>query len=664
MGKNKSIKVTAILLALSWFASVQIGQAENAQPIAPLPSVSYASFQDSGVSEQEAEADVDKEEEGGELDFLDKSLSEISQTPVASSALSSEVETVSRTTQPLARTPAAVYVVTNDMIKRCGARNIPEVLRTVPGVQVARINASAWAISIRGMNQRFASKLLVQIDGVAIYNMTQSAVFWEREYVMLEDVDRIEVIRGPGASVWGANAVNGVINIITKSSKDTHGLYVDGGGGNEHLQFGDLRVGGNYGNLNWRLYGFTMRDDQGYIPLPRIAQDNPRLDQGGFRIDWTPTSYDTITFWGDFYAGRDGQNGWVIPPTQPSYIGCKRTTFLTRWVRQLDENTDWAFQCYYYNPYALAPDGNKLFDSVFDIDFQFHKKCRRHDVVVGASYRNIDVLLDTGGATPFINHDTEQWPSYFFQDTYTLVEDKLFLTVGSKFDHNSITDFEYQPTIRATWTPNERTSIWGAVSRAVRTPALYERAFFTPESETELSYEVGIRRQPTDRLYWECNAFFSRYRNLMSTFFFVYFNAGSADTYGVELNATYEVSENWHLNGWYTFFVQDVDMLSYLYPLFPIGGAPRNMAYLQSAWDLGKNVQLDVMFRYVDYLQVGVNNYFASDIRLAWQPTEHLELSVVGQNLLAGPHYEWIFDAGAYRTEVEPGVYGMVSWRH
>ncbi|MBN2215758.1 MAG: TonB-dependent receptor, partial [Pirellulales bacterium] len=240
-----SVVFLCCIPALAWGA--------EATPTAPLPSAQYAAWnEDSGPSEQAAEADAGKENEEGDLDFLNKDLSEIARTQVTSPALSSEIDTVSRTTQPLARTPSAVYVVTNEMIRRCGARNIPEVLRTVPGVQVSRINASAWAISIRGFSTRFSNKLLVQIDGVAIYSPSHSGVFWEREYVMLEDVDRIEVIRGPGAAVWGSNAMNGVINIVTKSSKDTQGVYAVGGGGTEHKGFGDFRVGGRDGNLHWR----------------------------------------------------------------------------------------------------------------------------------------------------------------------------------------------------------------------------------------------------------------------------------------------------------------------------------------------------------------------------------------------------------------------------
>ncbi|MBN1588229.1 MAG: TonB-dependent receptor [Pirellulales bacterium] len=640
---------------------------------APSPPAYYTALalQD-GPTEQQAEAAVGKEDEKGDLDFLDKSLSEISQTQVTSPALSSEIDTVSRTTQPLARTAAAVYVVTNEMIKRSGARNIPEVLRTVPGVQVARINASAWAISIRGFNSHFAKDLLVQIDGVAIYSPTHSGVFWEREYVMLEDVDRIEVIRGPGAAVWGVNAVNGVINIVTKSSKDTKGAYVDGGGGNEHLQFGHIRVGGQVGNLSWRMYGMNMRDETGYMWLPYIAEDAPRMNQGGFRADWTPTRSDTITIQGDFYRGKDNLNAYPVEPYWPAYrMNCGTTTLLTRWARQIDEDTDWAMQLYYWNPFADGYNVNNV--STFDLDWQYHFKRGRHDVVWGFGYRNANELWADGGGS-YNLHDTEQIPSYFVQDTITLVEDRFFVTLGSKFDHNSVTDFEYQPTVRVAWTPDERTSIWGAISRAARTPSLIERITMTPNAEHVLSYEAGIRRQPNDRLFWELATFFSRYDGLLGdqSYDRVYGNVGRADSYGVELNGTYEVNERWHLTAWYTFLVENPEFLAGYSPTFYVGSSPRNQVYLQSSWDLGSNISLDAMFRYTDMLAIetpwaGVQkipNYFTADIRLAWRPRTNWELSVVGQNLLCGNHAEFTYDGGSWATEVEPGVYGMISWQY
>jgi len=637
---------------------------------APLPPVRYTAWAgDEGPSEQAAEAEVGKEEEEGDLDFLNKDLSEISHTQVTSPTLSSEINTVSRTTQPLARTPAAVYVVTNEMIKRCGARNIPEVLRTVPGVNVARVNASTWAISIRGFRDRFANKLLVQIDGVAIYNPLNAGVYWERDHVMLEDVDRIEVIRGPGGVFWGNNAVNGIINIVTKSSQNTNGIYADVGGGNEHRQFSDVRVGGRTGELNWRVYGMNVDDDHGIAPPGNRAVDSFHFGQGGFRTDWTPTHHDTITLQSDLADNYVGRMGYVAPTeayTGPRYIDMRT---LIRWTRTIDEDTDWAVQLYYNNQYGKEPQ--RTADetrnvSTFDLDFQYHMRRGRHDILWGFGYRNSDELfiLDR----PYIQAnfaDSEQIPSYFVQDTITFVPDRFYATFGCRFDHNSVTDFEYQPTAKVAWTPDERTSIWGAISRTVRTPSLMERSVMTPGAEDALTYEVGIRRQPKDPLFWEFTVFFNRYDNIIGEMgTFVHANTGKADTYGFEYNATYEMNPRWHLTGSYSFFIECLRFQPGYTAAFPEGSTPRNQFYVQSGWDLWENVTLDVMFRYVDSLACGVEHYFVGDIRLAWRPRTNLEFAVVGQNLLDGGHYEFIDTGSAYPTEVEPGVYGMVSWRY
>lgn len=580
-----------------------------------------------------------------------------------------EVTSAARTEQPIARTAAAIYVVTNEMIRRCGARNIPEVLRTVPGVNVARINASAWAISIRGFNGRFADKLLVQIDGMAIYSPLQSGVFWDREPVMLEDIERIEVIRGPGGTNWGNNAVNGIINIVTKSSKDTTGLYADIGGGNEHRQFSDLRGGGRSGNLTYRVYGTNMDDDCGYVPLPNRADDYHHYVQGGFRTDWTPNCRDTITIQGDLVKGESNPEGYLAPleTSNPTYF--QKTSFLTRWARKIDEDTNWAAQCYYYNPHGK---NNVILETNahFDVDFYYHAKRGRHDIVCGCGYRNdYENMSFTFGPILQANIDTEQIPSYFVQDTVTLREDRLFATVGSKFDNNSVTHFEYQPTAKLTWTPDKRTSFWGAITRAVRTPSLIERTHgVNIKSEDVLSYELGCRRQPDDDFFWEFAGYYNRYSNLLAAYgdiFGEHGNVGHGETYGFETNATYKVNPRWRLTGSYSFLIEYVYYPANYIAIPTPGLSPRNQFYLQSGWDIGDNVTLDLMFRYVDSLKLGVKQYFVGDVRLAWRPRKNLEFSAVGQNLFNGRYYEFVSSQeGTKATEQEPGFYGMVSWRY
>lgn len=598
-----------------------------------------------------------------EDDVLGMDIDQLGNADVLVPAMNITVESVSRTTRTLARTPSAVYVVTNEMIRRCGARNIPEVLRTVPGVNVARINNCAWAISVRGINGRQAGMLLVQIDGVAIYNPIHSGVFWERNHVMLEDVERIEVIRGPGASVWGANAVNGIINILTKSSKKTKGVYASAGGGNEHRQFSSFRVGAQAGkNFTWRIYGKNMDDGPGVVPPPDRAIDSLVFGQGGFRTEWTPNRHDTVTVQGDFYRGISNQEGFITPAQTTNPRTNINAMFLTRWVRKIDDDTDWALQAYYFDPYSGTP-ARTINTSMFDMDFQYHLSRGRHDIVCGLGYRNNDEFITMAARQT----DSEQIPSYFIQDTITLVDDRFFLTLGSKFDHNSITHFEYQPMAKVNWTPDKRTSIWGGVSRAVRTPALLDRIFGVNriQSEDAISYEMGVRRQPNDKFFWELATFYTRYNNMIGGLGIMSRdNVGRGENYGFEWNMTYEVNENWQLTSWYAFLVEDIYFPTGYNPAFTMGGAPRNEFYFQSGWDLGRDVSLDVMFRYVDSLAAGVEEYLVADVRLAWRPTERFEMSLVGQNLLNGDYYEFVTSAVVQPTKTQPGVYGMASWRY
>jgi len=314
----------------------------------------------------------------------------------------------------------------------------------------------------------------------------------------------------------------------------------------------------------------------------------------------------------------------------------------------------------------------------YDVDFQYHFNRGRHDVVWGCGYRNdreeltfSSMSTASGGSPPPPgegNLDSEKIPSYFVQDTITLVEDRLFATFGSKFDNNNITNFEYQPTAKLAYTPDERTSIWGAITRAVRTPSLKERAQ-SPDLQSEdlLSYEVGYRRQSTEKYFWEFSVFYNQYTNLIMAGTgrgMGNGNVGDGDTYGFEYNATYQVTPDWHLTGSYSFFIETLDIPPGYSSELPAGLNPRNQFYFQSGWNLGHDVTLDVMFRYVDSLVLGVENYFVGDIRLAWRPTRRLEVAVVGQNLFDSRHYEFTDSMGARATEVEPGVYGIVSWRY
>jgi iron complex outermembrane recepter protein len=628
----------------------------------------------------------DKDKKGGEpakqddLEMLNMNLKDLSSVSVksASPAMNAEVSTVSRTASTVGKSPAAVYVLTNEMIRRSGARNIPEALRLVPGVNVAQVDQHTWAISIRGFNAVYANKLLVQIDGRAVYTPGDAGVDWDQQQLLLEDVERIEVIRGPGGALWGANAVNGIINIITKSSIDTKGLYAYSGGGSEHRSFNAVRSGGQEGDFHWRVYG--MQNDDGPTWSSDIggALDAWQFGQGGFHLDWTPTSRDTLTLQGDFLKAREYQ--LLLSATQPTNVNA--TNFLGRWTRKLDEDRDWAVQLYYddYKRMPIGPDAPELCVTTFDLDSQYHAKLGdRHDVVFGFGYRNYDSVAAFPGFLAFTPpHDTFDIISYFVQDTIELRPDRLFLTAGIKCQNDTFTNFEYQPTIRLLMTPDDRTAMWGAISRAVRTPAVNERdaeygGFLIGNknlhSEDVLAYELGVRRQPTDKFYWDLAVFFNRYDNLIGvTPLFpmvpeVVSNVGRGDTYGYELVATYEVNPDWRLRGSYSFLVEDIDYPPNTgpYVIYP-GMSPRNQFFIQSGWNLPHDTTLDMIGRYVDNLPAGVPRYFVMDVRLAREFASGLEVAIVGQNLLDNHHTEFTNFGAA--TEVQAGVYGMVTWRH
>ena len=656
------------------------------------------------------------------LSLADESLESLSTRDVVVPALDMEVSTVSRTESTVGRSPAAVFVVTNEMIRRSGARSIPEVLRMVPGVQVARIDGNKWAVSARGFNGGFANKLLVQIDGRSVYTPLFAGVYWDVQDVVLEDVERIEVIRGPGATVWGANAVNGVINIITKDAEQTQGSLVQGGAGTEERGFTTARVGGRLGdNAHYRVYGKWFERDRGYVPTG-TAQDDWRQGRVGFRIDSNPTYRDTMTLQGDCYDGSGGRRGLIPGSSPPDFVSTVNEdtevsggNVLFRWSRTLDEQSDWALQLY-YDRTSRETTGTGFGEDrdTIDLDFQHRfplAEC--HSLICGFGYRN---TKDTIQDAPFcLTLDPDQRAddlfSYFVQDEITLSEDLLYLTVGSKFEHNDYTVFEYQPTGRLLWTPTPRHSIWTSISRAVRTPSRAEDdvqitglpvAIMPPppvpvpvfplmtgsrglEAEDLLAYEAGIRVQPTDAFYWDLAVFFNSYEDVIAITsgtpvqgtapggwpsVFVPdqgANLMSGETYGLELAASYEMNPCWRVYGAYTLLRMALHTDPGVQPMARNGENPRNQVCLALSGDLNYDLQLDLIGRYTDSLPaLGVPSYVVMDLRLAWHASPNLEMFVVGRNLLDQEHAEFGLDTltGGTATEVQQEVYGGVTWRY
>ena len=637
------------------------------------------------------------------------------------------VTTVSRGESTVGESPAAIFVVTPEMIHRSGATSIPEILRMVPGLEVGHIDSSKWGVSARGFNNRFANKLLVQVDGRTVYTPVNGGVYWDTVDYPIEDIERIEVVRGPGASVWGANAVNGIINIITKPAKETQGVLWTAGGGTEERAFTSFRFGGAVGdNLYYRVYGKWLEHDRGFN-LEGNARDDWRSGRFGFRLDWKPTSDDTITFQGDYYHGLLGRRDFrASPETPPTFIRTNTEDeepwggdVLVRWTHELGKDSNWVLQAYYDYSDRRGTAGSFDFSvNTIDIDFQHQFPLGgRQKVIWGLDYRLTEIFfkgtaagfdkgfaLGPDGDSAFVQRHLY---SVFLQDEIKLVENRLFLTLGSKFEHNEITGFEYQPTARLLWTPTKRQSVWAAVSRAVRTPTFLEndlqlktlplapgRSFFGQitnnhelDSEEVIAYELGWRAQATDKLSFDAALFFNRYDRLLvakpgtpvvdpATGALVLplntTNGEDADNYGVELATTWKLTDWWQLYGQYTYLKMNLHADRKLPPGSRAGAelvekqSPQNQFYVRSSWDLPGHVAFDLIGRYVDNLDgftPGIKSYLTMDARLAWKPRENLELAIVGQNLLDSQHPE-LGTSPLVRSplvEVERSIYGKVT---
>jgi iron complex outermembrane receptor protein len=654
------------------------------------------------------------------LDMADKDVGQLSNVNVAghtgSASLDQPVSTVERQASTVGKTPAAVFVITNEMIRRSGAQTVPEVLRMVPGVDVAQISADTWAVTIRGFNSQFANKLLVQVDGRTIYDLTSGGVFWDVQQLMLEDVERIEVIRGPGATVWGSNAVNGVINILTKKAQDTQGIFLQGGSGTQELGYTNVRTGGRIGqDLYYRVYGQWF--ERNHSPDGSIStNDSWRQEHGGFRMDYDASRSDAMTLEGDYYSGYSGSISPYSLPTPP-YVGYNNGDhvmgeyILYSWKHTVDEDSDWTFQTYYNRTQRHALIVPTLYTSdrdLADMDFQHRFPLgTRNEIIWGFSYR---FTQDSFPPQSFqVSYDPEQrfdnYFTYFFQDQITLVEDRLYFIAGSKFEHNDYTNFEYQPTGRLLWTPDDRHSIWGAISRAVHVPdrfvangefksstintdplPMFVTVFPNPEaiSEDLLAYECGIRVQATERFSWDLALFYNQYSNLEIRQFgppypvppygppeYLIFPeyhryTGWGETYGMELATNYTLNESWRLQCAYTYLRMFLRNDSGAVFLMQPGESPCNEVYVQSSWDLSNHWEFDLTGRYVDSLLGGLSpipefvpSYITMDARLAWHDKKNLEIALVGRNLARGYFTE--FPQG---TLVGPEFYGQVTWRY
>jgi len=628
-----------------------------------------------------------------------------------------QVTSVSKKEQKLSRTGAAVYVITQEDIHSSGASNIPDLLRMAPGVNVAQINANSWAISVRGFNGRYADKVLVLIDGRSVFSPVTSGVFWDQQDVPLDDIERIEIIRGPGGTVWGANAMNGVINIITKSAKNTQGGLINAGVGSGENARGLVQYGGKIGQAGaYRAFGKYFNNGNSVFPNGTAAADGWHMLHGGFRSDWDLSSRDTMTVQGDLFQTTEGE---TITTLFSSALPDERTlnerievgggNILGRWNRTLANGSDFTVQAY-YDRYNRSYFGARDTLGTTALDFEHHLTLgSRHDLVWGAGYRFTDDRFIQGYASVLRPlHPTDSLFSTFVQDEIRLTN-SLWLTMGSKFEHNAYTGFEYEPSAQLVWTPTNHQTFWASAARAIRQPArkdtdvqldygaqpLLNGGFAllqvtgNPNLKAEQlrDFEAGYRAQLTPRLSLDATAFLNLYRGLVQqvpgTPVFstspgpphviiplVFMNTGRLRSFGTEFFVNWNVSHRWKLSPGFSLIRMTLspDASGHVLQTAPvIDNTPEHQLQVRSSLDLTRRLEWDASAGYVSALRDDgpgpTPGYARVDTRLGWKVGEFIEISIVGQNLLTPRHAEFPDFYPVHHTQVERSVFGKVTWR-
>jgi len=582
----------------------------------------------------------------------------------------------------LSNVAAAIYVITQEEIRRSGVRNIPEALRLATGLEVAMFNNGSWPISARGFDNTAANKIQVFMDGRSLYSPLFGGVFWDMQNTVIEDIDRIEVIRGPGATLWGGNAVNAVINIITKSAKDTAGGLAVAGGGAGERGFATLRYGGAIGKrTSYRFYGNYFNRDSLALPNGADAKDPMQMGQGGFRVDATIDDANDLTVQGDLYSGDAGILG------RPD-VAVHGGNLLARWTHRFQNGSDLQVQTYYDRTSRLVPRQIDEVRNTYDVDVQHHLRAgERHDIVYGLGYRasNDSTTLQpvlffspSGAHLALFN--------IFAQDEIAIYGDRLHLVLGSKFENYTYSGWDAQPSARLIWTPAVRQTLWGAVSRAVRIPTQFDEDLritgTTPfvlirgdrnfRSEGLVAYEIGYRFLPRPQLSFDISTYYNHYDHLRSEetpptgIPIVLANNLRGHTYGAEITARYQVQPWWRLTAGYSnlqkslsFRPGSTDRTGGLQEGFD----PRNQFSLRSNMDLPHKTELDFWVRHVSALQLSpappVPAYTVFDVRAGWRPVDNLEIALTGRNLPDKRHLEF----GPAGELVRRAVYVTTTWR-
>jgi len=607
---------------------------------------------------------------------------------------------LNRTESSFFRSPFAIHVITSEDIRRSGATSIQEALRLAPGVQVAKTNSQRWAISTRGFNGQSAKRVLVMIDGRSIYTPLFAGVYWDVQDLLIEDIKRIEVIRGPGATIWGANAVNGVINIITKSAQETQGFLATATAGTSHIGFTEgVRYGGKIkDNGYYRIY--AKRQD-----IDEIEEAGSNLGSGddwsslrsGFRFDWSNKSNDYFTLQGDLYEYDQNRKLTIFSDDATEVINVVNQdtaaggNILFRWSHKHENNSESITQLYYDRTERTSIPLDHTRDTI-DFDYQNTWGINaRNKLVWGVGYRKfIFKLQDTAYFGFMDDYRNEDRYSTFFQHEIGIIDNELYLTLGAKFENNGFTGFEYQPSVKLAWHPSQSQTLWASIARAVNTPNLsddsiniitsqntdtggFNRTIGNSQiqSEDQIAYEVGYRSRPTNNFSYDISLFYNDYSDMVALLpsyqdgndvITPGSNYGSGYSIGGELTSTLDVTDKLRLNFTYSFISIEIDADSTRERAE--GGTPKHQFNIRAHYNITDNLELDNILYFVDELEaINLKDYTRLDTRLAWRPKPNLELSLVGQNLLEDSHQEFSPTFYTSPTEVGRTIYGKVVWK-
>jgi iron complex outermembrane receptor protein len=632
-----------------------------------------------------------------------------------------EVTSVSKSKQRLSRTAAAITVISQEDIRRSGATNIGDLLRMVPGMDVGQINGSTWAISARGFNGQFSNKLLVMIDQRIVYTATFAGVFWDTLDLPLEDIERIEVIRGPGGAMWGANAVNGVISIFTKKASETRGAVVVAGAGNIQQGFGLAQYGGElHKKADYRAYIKYFNQYHMQDPVGQSGADGWHALRSGFRIDSTLSPKDSFILEGDLSLGREGEFGFVLPSvTSPGFVPLAEQiniadgSFVVAWDHEYSLRSSTSVQLSFDRHSRDDPQNPEIRDTL-DLDFQHHVAWgERQNIVWGLGYRYTPDKIE-GSLTVSMNPVRRQLKVFdtFLQDEFALVPDKLYLTVGTKFEHNDYTGFELMPDVRLAWIPAKRHMFWAALSRDLRAPSRNDtnlvlnlgtgpsgppilfRLLGNPKFKDEklVAYQMGYRTTISDRISVDLASYVNDYDRLQTTEPgtpfpeatpppahvvqpLMYQNLMYGEAHGLEAAANWKVTNPWTISSGYAFETihmhtnsgsQDTQTA-----IFIEGAAPRHSAQLRSHLVLGEGLESDTSVFFVGHLPrqgpfstLTIPAYTRLDTGITWEPTKEFSLSVFGQNLLQDHHIEFEDVNGAMQAgQVKRSGYAKLTWQ-